>query len=382
MFWLLTAGRVENNMRILVTGAKGFIGTNLIIKLKSLNNIDIDEYDMDNDLGSLYEYCSRADFVFHLAGANRPKDYAEYTKSNVNFTLQLIQILKEYNNSCPIMYASSIQALLDNPYGKSKKEAEDLLIQYSKETGVKVLIYRLPNIFGKWCRPNYNSVIATFCYKNAHNEPITIDNPDTKLTLLYIDDLIEELIDSTSGKEKRVGDYCEVKEVYEVTLGKTADLIRSFQHDRARLLIPDMSDAFTKKLYSTFLSYLPEQDLSYELKMNRDHRGSFTEFLKQAQMGQLSVNITKPGIVKGNHWHNTKIEKFLVVSGKGIIRLRKITSDVVINYYVSGEKFEVIDIPSGYTHNLENTGQSDMITIIWANESFDSNKPDTYYMEV
>ncbi|KXG44565.1 capsular polysaccharide biosynthesis protein CapF [Tepidibacillus decaturensis] len=369
-------------MKILVTGAKGFIGKNLIAELKNRKYTDILEYTKDTNPSLLDEYCKEADFVFHLAGVNRPKDQSEFMKGNFGFTSTLLATLKEYNNNCPIMISSSIQAELDNSYGRSKKAGEDLLFKYSKETGAKVLVYRLPNVFGKWCRPNYNSVIATFCYNIAHDLPITVNDPSVVMNLVYIDDVVNELINALNGKENAVGDFCEVPVVHTITLGEIVDLIYSFKKSREERTIPDMSDAFTKKLYSTYLSYLPKDRFSYELKMNVDYRGSFTEFIKTPDRGQVSVNISKPGITKGNHWHHTKNEKFLVVSGKGVIRFRKIDSDETIEYYVSGDKLEVVDIPPGYTHNIENLGDTDMVTIMWANEPFDLEKPDTYYLEV
>ena len=281
------------------------------------------------------------------------------------------------------MISSSIQAELDNPYGKSKKAGEDLLLDYSQETGAKVLIYRLPNVFGKWCRPNYNSAIATFCYNIARDLPITVNNdPSVVMKLVYIDDVVNEMINALEGKEHREGEFCYIPVVYTITLGEIVDLLYSFKKSREKRSIPDIADGFTRKLYSTYLSYLPEDKFSYELTMNIANRGSFTEFIKTLDRGQVSVNISKPGITKGNHWHHTKNEKFLVVSGKGVIRLRKIYSDKVIEYFVSGEKMEVIDIPPGYTHNIENLGDTDMVTIMWANEPYDSEKPDTYYLEV
>jgi len=369
-------------MKILVTGAEGFIGKNLIAELKNRKYTDILEYDKDTDPTLLDKYCKEADFIFHLAGVNRPKDQSEFMERNYGFTSTLINTLKKYRNTCPIMISSSIQAELDNPYGRSKKAGEDLLFEYNKETGVKVLVYRLPNVFGKWCMPNYNSAVATFCYNIARDLPITVNDPSVVMRLVYIDDVVEELINALNGRENRVGDFCEVPVAYTITLGEIVKLIYSFKNSREERLIPDMSDAFTKKLYSTYLSYLPENQLSYELKMNVDNRGSFTEFIRTIDRGQVSVNISKPGIIRGNHWHHTKNEKFLVVSGKGVIRLRKIDSDEVIEYFVSGEKMEVVDVPPGYTHNIENLGDSDMVTIMWANECFDPEKPDTYYMEV
>ncbi|AUS95175.1 capsular biosynthesis protein [Clostridium thermosuccinogenes] len=369
-------------MKILVTGAKGFIGKNLVAELKNRKYMDVFEYDKDTDPSLLDEYCKKADFVFHLAGVNRPKEQSEFMEGNFGFTSILLDTLKKYHNNCPVMISSSIQAELNNPYGKSKKAGEDLLFEYGKETGTKVLVYRFPNVFGKWCRPNYNSAVATFCYNISHNLPITINDPNVVMRLVYIDDVVDELINALNGKENRVGNFCEVPIVYTIKLGEIADLLYSFKKSREERSIPDMSDAFTKKLYSTYLSYLPEDQFSYELKMNVDNRGSFTEFIKTPERGQVSVNISKPGITKGNHWHHTKIEKFLVVSGKGVIRFRKVDSDEIIEYYVSGDKLEVVDIPPGYTHNIENLGDTDMVTIMWANECFDPEKPDTCYLEV
>jgi len=369
-------------MKILITGAKGFIGKNLVAELKNRKYSDIFEYDIDTDPALLDEYCKEADFVFHLAGVNRPKDQSEYMEGNFGFTSTLLNTLKKYNNTCPVMISSSIQATLDNPYGKSKKAGEDLLFNYSKETGAKVLVYRFPNVFGKWCRPNYNSAIATFCYNIARDLPIKVNDPSVVMKLVYIDDVVNELINALEGKENRIGDFCEIPVVHKITLGEIVDLIYLFKKSREERSIPNMSDPFTKKLYSTYLSYLPENNFSYELKMNIDNRGSFTEFIRTLDRGQVSVNISKPGITKGNHWHHTKNEKFLVVSGKGVIRFRKIDSDKIIEYYVSGDKLEVVDIPPGYTHNIENLGGTDMVTIMWVNEPFDPQKPDTYYLEV
>jgi len=369
-------------MKILVTGAKGFIGKNLIVELKNRGYTDILEYDKDTDLSLLDEYCKEADFVFHLAGVNRPQEQSEYMEGNLGFTSKLLDTLKKYKNTCPVLMSSSIQAELDNPYGKSKKAGEDLLFAYSKETGVKVLVYRLPNVFGKWCKPNYNSAVATFCYNIAHNLPITVNDPTAVMNLVYIDDVVEELISALQEKANCAGQFCEVSPVYNIRLGEIVDLIYLFKNSREERTVPDMKDSFTKKLYSTYLSYLPEDQFSYSLKMNQDNRGSFTEFIKTIDRGQVSINISKPGVTKGNHWHQTKTEKFLVVSGKGVIRFRKIDSDKIIEYHVSGEKMEVLDIPPGYTHNIENLGDTDMVTIMWANEPFNPEKPDTFYLEV
>lgn len=369
-------------MKILVTGAKGFIGKNLISELKNQKYTDILEYDIDTDFSLLDAYCKEADFVFHLAGVNRPKEQSEFMEGNFEFTSTLLDALKKHNNNCPVMISSSTQAVLDNPYGKSKKAGEDLMFTYAKETGAKVLVYRFPNVFGKWCRPNYNSAVATFCNNIAHDLPITINDRSVVMNLVYIDDVIEGLINALKGKGNSVGEFCEVPVVHTITLGEIIDLIYSFKNSREERSIPNMADEFTKKLYSTYLSYLPKDKFNYPLKMNVDNRGSFTEFIKTTDRGQVSVNISKPGIIKGNHWHHSKNEKFLVVSGKGVIRFRKIGSDEIIEYFVSGDNLEVVDIPTGYTHNIENLGDSDMVTIMWANECFDTEKPDMYYLEV
>jgi UDP-2-acetamido-2,6-beta-L-arabino-hexul-4-ose reductase len=369
-------------MKILVTGAKGFIGKNLIAELKNQNYEDIFEYDIDTDPSLLDRYCKEADFLFHLAGVNRPKEQEEFMKGNFGFTSTLLDSLKKHNNTCPVMISSSIQAELENPYGQSKKAGEDLLFDYSKETGAKVLIYRFPNVFGKWCRPNYNSAVATFCHNVSHDLPITVNDPSVVMNLVYIDDVVGELVNALQGKENRSGEFCDVPVVHTITLGEIVELIYSFKTSRDERSVPDMSDSFTKKLYSSYLSYLPENQFSYDLKMNVDNRGSFTEFIRTPDRGQVSVNVSKPGITKGNHWHHTKNEKFLVVSGSGVIRFRKIDTDEVLEYFVSGDKLEVVDIPPGYTHNIENLGESDMVTIMWANEPFDPDKPDTYYLEV
>jgi UDP-2-acetamido-2,6-beta-L-arabino-hexul-4-ose reductase len=369
-------------MKILVTGAKGFIGKNLIAEFKNRKYNEIFEYDRDTDPLLLDTYCKEADFVFHLAGVNRPKEQSEFMKGNFGFTSDLLNSLKKHNNTCPVMISSSIQAELDNPYGESKKAGEDLLFAYGKENGAKVLVYRFPNVFGKWCKPNYNSAVATFCHNVAHDLPIQVNDPNVVMNLVYIDDVVNELIDAIEGNENRANSFCEVPVVHTIKLGEIVDLIYSFKKSREDRSVPNMSDAFAKKLYSTYLSYLPEDQFSYELKMNVDQRGSFTEFIKTPDRGQISVNISKPGITKGNHWHHTKNEKFLVVSGKGVIRFRKIGSDEVLEYFVCGDKMEVVDIPTGYTHNIENLGDKDMVTIMWANELFDPEKPDTYYLEV
>lgn len=369
-------------MNILITGSNGFIGRNLTAELRNRGNFEIFEFDRKSNQERLDDYCRKADFVFHLAGVNRPENQADFMKGNYGFTSKLLDTLKKVNNSCPVMISSSVQAKIDNPYGKSKKAGESLLLEYSKETGARVMIYRFPNVFGKWCRPNYNSAVATFCHNIARGLPIRVDDSATQLKLVYIDDVVQELINSLEAENNDNEEYYEVPGVYSVKLGDVADLIKSFKTSRDQRAVPDLSDDFTKKLYSTYLSYLPKDGFSYNLKMNTDHRGSFTEFIKTPDRGQVSVNVSKPGIIKGNHWHHTKNEKFLVVSGKGVVRFRNIYSDEVLEYYVSGEKMEVVDIPVGYTHNIENLGDTDMVTVMWVNEMFDPENPDTYFLEV
>lgn len=369
-------------MKILITGARGFIGKNLIAELKSRKYEDILEFDQDTDISLLDEYTKDCDFVFHLAGINRPKTEEEFMDGNYGFTSVLLNKLSENANKSPILVTSSIQAELDNPYGISKRAAEEVLFKYEKETKSKVLVYRLPNVFGKWCRPNYNSAVATFCNNIANNLEITVNDPTVVMNLVYIDDVVDEFINALEGKENKKNSYCTMPVVYTITLGKIIELIRSFKESRNNLMLPYMGDEFEKKLYSTYLSYLPKDEFKYSLKMNVDNRGSFTEFLKTPDRGQVSINISKPGIVKGNHWHNTKNEKFLVIKGKGLIRFRKIDSEEIIEYHVSGEKLEVLDIPIGYTHSIINEGDSDMVTVMWANEVFNPDKPDTYYLEV
>ncbi|WP_423188937.1 capsular polysaccharide biosynthesis protein CapF [Alkalibacterium sp. f15] len=369
-------------MKILVTGAKGFIGKNLIAELRNREYNEIFEYDRDTDSSLLDGYCKQAEFVFHLAGVNRPKDQSEFMEGNFGFTSELLDTLKKYSNTCPVMISSSIQADLNNPYGKSKKSGENLLFAYGKETGAKILVYRFPNVFGKWCKPNYNSAVATFCHNIAHDLPIQVNDPSVMMNLVYIDDVVNELIMAVDEQENRVGSFCEVPVEHVMTLGEIAELIYAFKKTREDRSVPNMSDTFTKKLYSTYLSYLPENQFSYDLKMNIDQRGSFTEFLKTPDRGQVSVNISKPGITKGNHWHHTKNEKFLVVSGKGVIRFRKVNTDKILEYFVTGVKMEVVDIPVGYAHNIENLGETDMVTVMWVNEPFDPEKPDTYFLEV
>jgi UDP-2-acetamido-2,6-beta-L-arabino-hexul-4-ose reductase len=375
---------VEKPIKILVTGAKGFVGKNLVAELRNRNYSTICEFDLDSDPNMLDQYTQDCNFVFHLAGINRPKDQSEFMTGNFGFTSELLQSLKKHDNKSPILITSSIQAALDSPYGLSKKAGEELIFEYSRETGVKVFVYRLPNIFGKWCMPNYNSAVATFCNNIANGFPISISDPEVLMNLVYIDDLLNELIrqvdchDPQNSLEK----YCSVSPVHKIKLGDIAALIYSFKESRSNLSVPDLNDSFTKKLYSTYLSYLPIGQFSYPLKMNVDNRGSFTEFIKTHGQGQVSVNISRPGITKGNHWHHTKCEKFLIVSGKGVIRFRKVGTNEILEYFVSGENLDVVDIPVGYTHNIENLGSDNMVTIMWANEAFDPERPDTFFEQV
>jgi UDP-2-acetamido-2,6-beta-L-arabino-hexul-4-ose reductase len=370
-------------MKILITGAKGFIGKNLVAELRNQGYSDLMEYDIDSDPGLLEGYVRDCAFVFHLAGVNRPSNPDEFMAGNFGFTAHLLDLLKKYDSRAPVLAASSIQAAWDNPYGQSKKAGEDLLFQYGSDNDTAVFVYRLPNVFGKWCRPDYNSAIATFCHNIARNLPIRVNDPAAELNLVYIDDVIASFIGKLkTGHAKHPDKYEKVTPVHTVKLGEAVSLLHQFRESRINLQIPDMSNGFIKKLYSTYLSYLPENKFSYPLKMNVDSRGSFTEFLKSPDRGQVSVNISKPYTVKGNHWHHTKNEKFLVVSGKGVIRFRKTDSDEIIEYPVSDKKLEAVDIPAGYIHSIENLGDTDMVTIIWVNEIYDREKPDTYSLNV
>lgn len=382
-------------MNILVTGANGFVGRNLVSQLENIasgkarnyaiagEELHVLCYDVDSNPAALEEYCRQADFVFNLAGVNRPEDPSEFMKGNFGFASLLLDTLKKCGNACPVMISSSTQAALDNPYGESKRAGEELLFEYGRETGAKVLVYRFPNVFGKWCRPNYNSAVATFCHNIAHGLPIRVNDPSVVMHLVYIDDVVDELIGALSGDEHRAGAFCEVPVVHEITLGGIVDLLYSFRDMQQDLEVPDFGDAFTKKLYSTYLSYLPKERFCYPLKMNVDNRGSFTEIIRTPDRGQFSVNISKPGITKGEHWHHTKNEKFVVVSGHGLVQLRKIGTDEVINFEVSGEKMEVVEMIPGYTHNIINLSDTeDLVTFMWANEAFNPERPDTYFEPV
>ena len=381
-------------MKILVTGAKGFVGRNLCAQLRNIRDgkagwyegvavEEIYEYDVDSSPEELEAWCRDADFVFNLAGVNRPKDPAEFMAGNFGFASTLLETLRRHGNRCPVMVSSSIQAALDNPYGESKRAGEELMFGYAKETGARVLVYRFPNVFGKWCRPNYNSAVATFCNNIANGLPITVNDPDVVLNLVYIDDVVDELIGALAGREHRRGEFCEVPVTHTVRLGDIVDLLHSFKEMRENLQVPDLGDAFTRKLYSTYLSYLPAEGFRYPLKMNVDARGSFTEIIRTPDRGQFSVNVSKPGITKGEHWHNTKNEKFLVVKGHGLIRLRKIGTEEVVEFEVSGEKLEVVEMIPGYTHSIVNLSETeDLVTLMWANEAFDPGRPDTYFERV
>jgi UDP-2-acetamido-2,6-beta-L-arabino-hexul-4-ose reductase len=369
-------------VEILVTGSRGFVGRNLIAHLKQRGHNDILEYDVDTNPGSLDDYAKRCGFVFHLAGVNRPENPAEFMTGNAGLTQTLLQSLKRYGNSAPVLLSSSTQAALNNPYGLSKKAGEELVFAHVKDTGAPVFVYRLPNVFGKWCRPDYNSAVATFCHNIARGLPITVNDPEVIMNLVYIDDVAAEFISALEGRVNPCGEFCAIETVHTVKLGYIAGLLESFRDSRKTLQIPNLSDGFTKKLYSTYLSCLPSDEFSYPLKMHIDNRGSFTEFIRTGERGQMSVNISKPGITKGNHWHHTKNEKFLVVSGQGVIRFRAPESTDIIEYRVSGQNLNVVDIPPGYTHNIENTGTTDMVTVMWVNECFDPENPDTYALEV
>ena len=398
-------------MRILVTGANGFVGKNLVAALKNIKDgkdrthpaISIEEiysYDIDSSAELLEEACKNADFVFNLAGVNRPQNTEEFMQGNFGFASTLLDTLKKYNNTCPVVLSSSIQATLvgryDGDYGRSKKAGEDLFFEYAEKTGAKVLVYRFPNLFGKWCRPNYNSAVATFCNNIANDLEITVNDPSVQLELLYIDDLIDEMLLAVEGKEHHCefdgidtvlcdnGKYCAAPITHKVTLGEIVELLESFKNQPQTLLMPEIPyNSFAKKLYSTYLSYLPKEKAIFDLRMNCDDRGSFTELLKTEKCGQFSVNISKPGITKGQHWHHTKWEFFIVVSGHGLIQMRKVDSDEVLNYDVTGDKIQAIHMLPGYTHNIINLSETEnLVTVMWANEQFDPSHPDTFFLEV
>ena len=395
-------------MNILVTGAKGFVGRNLVAALESIRDGkdrshaglvvgEIYAYDIDSTPEQLDEYCAKADFVFNLAGVNRPKDNSEFMAGNFGFASTLLETLKRHNNKCPVMLSSSIQATLagrfgNSEYGRSKKAGEELFFEYGKENGVRVLVYRFPNLFGKWCRPNYNSAVATFCNNIANDLPIQVNDPNVDMELLYIDDLVAEMVAALQGGEhhaefdgvetilKEDGRYCAVPTVHKIKLGEIVDLLNIFHDQPKTLVMPEIpNNSFAKKLYSTYLSYLPKEKVCFPLKMNVDARGSFTELLKTVNCGQFSVNVSKPGITKGEHWHHTKWDFFIVVSGRALIQERKIGTDEVMEFEVSGDKIEAVHMLPGYTHNIINLSETEnLVTVMWANEQFDPNHPDTF----
>ena len=399
-------------MNILVTGAKGFVGRNLCENLKNIRDgknrtrpalcvENVFEYDLDTDPALLDEYCAKADFVFNLAGVNRPKEQSEFMQGNFGFASTLLDTLKKHGNTCPVMLSSSIQATLigrygQSDYGKSKLAGEELFFAYAKETGAPVLVYRFPNLFGKWCRPNYNSAVATFCYNTAHDLPLTVNDPATELELLYIDDLVKEMLDALEGRPHRCdydglapifgqdGRYCAAPVTHKVTLGEIVALLDAFKAQPATLLMPEIpAGSFAKKLYSTYLSYLPKEKAAFALKQNTDARGSFTELLKTKSCGQFSVNVSLPGITKGQHWHNTKWEFFIVVSGHGLIQQRRVDSEEVLEFEVWGDKPTAVQMLPGYTHNIINLSDSEnLVTLMWANELFDPTHPDTFGLPV
>lgn len=366
-------------MKILITGANGFVGKNLRVTLEAAGH-GVLAQTRDTEEETFMNYCREADFIYHLAGVNRPKEEREFFEGNVGLTQHLLDVLTQVDNSAPIVYASSVQAELDNPYGQSKRQAEQLLLDDVTRTGRQVIIYRLPNLFGKWSRPDYNSVVATFCDRVAKGKAVEIHDPNRTVTLAYIDDVVEAFVNVLEHPVKP--GYQMVDTHDPVSLERLANLLYTFRDSRKNLAVPALHDRFTKQLYSTYLSYLPVDAFGYDLRKHEDHRGSFTEFLRTPDRGQVSVNVTKPGITKGNHWHHTKNEKFLVVSGEANIHFRKVGEEVVHSYYVTGEMMRVIDIPVGYTHSIENVGMVDLVTVMWVNEAFDPNRPDTYFMEV
>jgi len=369
---------------ILVTGATGFIGKNLCSQLELDKEINLLRFDQDNKPADLHNYLKKADFIFHLAGVNRPKDEKEFDTGNRGLTENILEYLINNNKKTSILMTSSIQATLDNPYGKSKKAAEDAIFKFAKLQKANAYVYRLPNVFGKWCKPNYNSVVATFCYNISHDLPVTINDPDAEINLVYIDEIISNFIKAFHDEVKPTDDgYCYIPRSFKITIKELKDKIESFRNSRVNLIMPNLEDDFNRFLYATYISYLEDDNFGYPLSTNVDDRGWLAEFIKSSQLGQIFISKTKPGITRGNHWHHTKIEKFLVVDGSAKISFRKIGGPKnVINYDVSGDKLTVLDIPVGYTHSIKNTGKKDLITIFWADEIFNKERPDTYYEEV
>jgi UDP-2-acetamido-2,6-beta-L-arabino-hexul-4-ose reductase len=367
---------------VLVTGSAGFVGKNLVTTLRFRDDVTLTTFEIEDDRSVLDEALSKADFIFHLAGVNRPQNEDEFRTGNTGLTEEIVAALQARRREVPILLCSSTQATLANSYGASKRLAEESVFTYGRTTKTPVYVFRLPNLFGKWCRPNYNSAVATFCHNIANDLPIQINDPNVTMTLAYIDDVVAAFLQALDGQATIRDDFAVVEPEHTIKLGEIAELLQGFKANRKDLTVPDMTVPFAKKLYSTYLSYLPTDGFSYPLKMNIDDRGSFTEFIRTPDRGQVSVNISKPGITKGNHWHHSKNEKFLVVSGKGVIRFRKIGSEEIIEYVVSGAKLEVVDIPTGYTHNITNTGDADMVTVMWVNEAFDPENPDTVFEPV
>lgn len=369
-------------MKILVTGSNGFIAKNLIVELRNRGYEDLLLCNRDTSMEELEQYIEKCDVLVHLAGVNRPIREEEYYIENVGFTEKLIKLLENNHKKISMLFSSTIHTGRHKCYEESKQQGEKILQEYARESGSSLFIFRLPNVFGKWCRPNYNSVVATFCYNVSHGLDIKVNDPDVWMNLVYIDDVVNEFISCIDQGSEAVSEYVEISQSYQTTVGEVARAIMSFKQGREQLETPYVGNPLIKKLYSTYLSYMEPEDYRYELKMNMDARGSFTEFLRSQNFGQVSVNVAKPGIVKGNHWHHTKVEKFLVVKGKASIKFRHIMTGRVIEYIVSDQKLEVVDIPVGYTHNIMNIGTEDLVTIMWANETFDKDRPDTYYEEV
>lgn len=368
-------------MKVLVTGANGFVGKNLRSELTLHEDVEVFCYDRDSSIDELNKYTKECDFVFHLAGVNRPQDPKEFMEGNFDFTCTLLDKLKEHKNKAPIMISSSIQAELDNDYGKSKKAGEELLFKYGKDNKVKVYIYRFPNLFGKWCRPNYNSVIATFCNNIAHNEEIQVNDESKELTLAYIDDVCEEIVKCLEDKPTKEGKFCKVPVTYTRTLGYIANLIKSFKENDRGIMVPSTGDEFTKKLYATYISYVPLNEMVVDLTEHRDYRGVFCELVRTKEAGQLSVSTTNPNIVRGGHYHHTKMERFIVIKGKAKIEFEHVLTHEKIEFEVSGDKLQYVTIPVGYQHSINNIGDDELILILWANELFDPNRPDTFVME-
>ena len=368
-------------MKVLITGANGFVGKNLISNLSLDKEIEIHKYDKDNTLEELDNYTKNCEFVYHLAGVNRPQDPKEFMEGNFGFTSTLLDYLKKNNNKCPIMISSSIQAELDNDYGKSKKAGEDLILKYGKDNDIKTFVYRFPNLFGKWCKPNYNSVIATWCNNVAHNEDIKVDDSSKELTLAYIDDVCNELIKCLNNKETRDGNYCIVPITYKKTLGEISSLIKSFKENDRGIMVPSTGDNFIKSLYATYVSYVPLDELVVDLNEHRDYRGVFCELVRTKESGQVSVSTTNPNVVRGGHYHNTKMERFIVIKGKAKIVFEHVIDHSKFEFEVSGDKLQYVTIPVGYQHSINNIGDGELVMILWANELFDPEIPDTYVME-